>query len=180
MNALLPSDAAVAAIRETRPGFHARTCAEGRRYQYRIGTDASARSPFRCRYEWALGQPLDAGRLEAATATLLGVHDFGGFAVKSAARRHDRCDVRVARWTPRPDAPGVRLDIAADRFLHHMVRVIVATVVDVALGRRPVADVTAVLERRSGTRASALAPAEGLYFLSADYPESWFDLSEAA
>jgi tRNA pseudouridine38-40 synthase len=180
MNALLPSDAAVTAIREARPGFHARKCAEGRRYEYRIGTDESARSPFRSRYEWALGQPLDAERLAAATATLLGVHDFGGFAVKSASRRHDRCDIRVARWAPRPDVPGVRLDIAADRFLHHMVRVIVATVVDVALGRRSVADVVAVLERQSGARASALAPAEGLYFLSADYPESWFDLSEAA
>ena len=55
--------------------------------------------------------------------------------------------MRVARWSPRADAPGYRLEIAADRFLHHMVRMIVATLVEVGLDRRPADDITRILER---------------------------------
>ena len=179
MNALLPDDCFVLAVREARPGFHARKCADERRYEYRIGADPEARSPFRRRFEWPLGRELPVGELDRLAGTLLGWHDFGGFAVRSGHRPHTRCEVRVARWEPRTDAPGVRFRIAADRFLHHMVRLLTATMVDTALGRRPGDDVTRLLARESGLRASPPAPAQGLYFVSAGYPESWFDLHPA-
>lgn len=180
MNALAPPDCFVAAVREARPGFHARKCAVERRYEYRIGTDALARSPFRRPFEWALGLPLEAAALNGVSAVLRGRHDFGAFAVKSAVRPHTRCEVRLLEWTARPEGAGVRLEIAADRFLHHMVRIVTATVVDAALGRRPPHDLTRLLERAPGVRASAPAPAAGLYFLSARYPETWFEPCEAA
>src|SRR5262245_17268093 len=61
LNGHLPSDCWVAAAREMKPGFHARTCAKARRYRYVIGSDEGARSPFRRRYEWALAESLDHG-----------------------------------------------------------------------------------------------------------------------
>jgi tRNA pseudouridine38-40 synthase len=180
LNALLPEDCRVESVREARAGFHARKAALERRYEYRIGTDESARSPFRVHFEWALDQPLDPAILDAASAPLLGCHDFGAFAVRSGHRPHTRCEVRLARWRERDDAPGVRFEIAADRFLHHMVRMLTATLVDVASARRPATDVDRLLARERGVRSSPLAPARGLYFLSAVYPESWFELPEAA
>ncbi|MGE0552417.1 MAG: tRNA pseudouridine(38-40) synthase TruA [Gemmatimonadales bacterium] len=180
MNALLPNDCCVSDVREARAGFHARKCALERRYEYRIGTDQSARSPFRRRYEWALGLPLELGRLQAAARPLLGQHSFGAFAVKSHLRPHTRCEVRRASWSARTDAAGVRFEVAADRFLHHMVRILTATMVDVALERRPAEDLTRLLAGDPAVRASAPAPPEGLYFVQATYPETWFDLSEAA
>jgi len=180
MNALLPNDCCVSDVREARAGFHARKCAVERRYEYRIGTDESARSPFRCRYEWALGQPLDLARLQAAARPLVGRHEFGAFAVKGHLRPHTRCEVRRAAWSARVDATGVRLEVAADRFLHHMVRILTSTMVDVALGRRPLDDMNRLLVGEPGVRASAPAPPEGLFFVEAIYPDTWFDLSEAA
>ena len=56
LNALLPRDIWVAALSEMRAGFHARKHAEGRRYRYDIGCDDGASSPFRRKYEWALGR----------------------------------------------------------------------------------------------------------------------------
>jgi tRNA pseudouridine38-40 synthase len=179
MNALLPEDCFVAAVREARPSFHARKCADERRYEYRIGADLEAHSPFRRRFEWALGRDVSASELDRLSASVVGPHDFGAFAVRSGNRAHTRCHVRLARWEPRADAPGVRFRIAADRFLHHMVRLLTSTLVDAALGRRPADDVGRLLAREPGVRASPPAPAHGLYFVSAVYPESWFDLPAA-
>jgi tRNA pseudouridine38-40 synthase len=179
LNALLPDDCFAAAVREARAGFHARRCAMERRYEYRIGTDGAARSPFRVRWEWALDRPLDPEALTRISEELVGRHDFGAFAVRSGHRPHTRCDLRVARWTGRADGAGVRLEIAADRFLHHMVRIVTATVVDVALGRRDPGDVRRLLARDPGARASAPAPAAGLFFVNARYPETWFEPSAA-
>jgi tRNA pseudouridine38-40 synthase len=179
MNALLPDDCYIPAVREARSSFHARKCADERRYEYRIGVDRDARSPFRRHFEWALGRELSVTDLDRLAAPVLGPHDFGSFAVKSGHRPHTRCDVRAARWEPRSDAAGVRFTVAADRFLHHMVRLLTATMVDVALGRRPSEDVGRLLARDPGVKPSPPAPAQGLYFVHAVYADSWFDLTAA-
>jgi tRNA pseudouridine38-40 synthase len=51
-----------------------------------------------------------------------------------------------------------------------MVRMLVGTMVDIGLGRRPVADMSALLLRGDNLETSPPAPAEGLYFVSATYP----------
>jgi tRNA pseudouridine38-40 synthase len=174
MNGLLPADCWVAAARPARPGFHARTCASARRYRYLIGTDESGRSPFRRRYEWALGEPLDSSALAAAAATLPGEHDFGAFSVRSSPRAHKRCRIAAAAWAERPDGSGQRFEIAADRFLHHMVRMLVGTMADIGLHRRAPEDMSRLLALDPAVRTSPPAPAEGLYFVAADYPAEWF------
>lgn len=174
LNALLPGDCWVQSVREMKPGFHARTCAVGRRYRYVIGTDAGAASPFRRRYEWALGQPLDRESLGAAASRLTGEHDFDAFSRRSSPRAHKRCRIRTSQWIERPAGPGLVFEIAADRFLHHMVRMLVGTMVDIGLGRRAVSDMNRLLALDSGIRTSPKAPAQGLFFVAADYPAEWF------
>lgn len=174
LNALLPGDCWVMDIRETAPGFHARKSAAGRRYRYVVGTDEAAHSPFRRGWEWALTRPLRFGRLTHAAADLTGEHDFRAFAVKSGPRPHYRCTVREAVWRERQDAPGVVFEIAADRFLHHMVRFLVGTMVDIGLERRPPSDMAALLRRTENDETSPPAPPQGLFFLSAEYSEQWF------
>ncbi len=174
VNALLPPDMWVVSCREMRPGFHARTKATERRYRYLIGTDSTARSPFRRRFEWALGEPLDTGALRQAAAVLAGEHDFGGFSVRSSPRNHKRCRISRAEWTARTNCSGVVFEIAADRFLHHMVRMLVGTMVDIARGRRSVDDMTRLLDLDPGVRTSPPAPPQGLYFVSAAFSAEWY------
>jgi tRNA pseudouridine38-40 synthase len=157
-----------------KPGFHARTRAKGRHYRYVVGTDLGAASPFRRRYEWALGKSPDAGLLEAAAEMLLGEHDFEAFSVRRSPARHRRSRIRVARWVERPAKSGLVFEIAADRFLHHMVRMLVGTMVDIGLGRRALSDMTRLLALDPGVRTSPPAPAEGLFFVAAEYPTEWF------
>lgn len=173
MNALLPTDCWVESIREAPTGFHARKCATERRYYYDVGTTEAAASPFRAPYEWALGRALDQPALHRATGCLPGGHDFAALAVKSSARPDTRCDIRYARWIPLGDREGFRFEVGANRFLHHMVRILVGTMVDIGLGRRPVDDLSGLLDGHPGLRASPPAPAQGLFFAAAVYPAGW-------
>jgi tRNA pseudouridine38-40 synthase len=77
-----------------------------------------------------------------------------------------------AKWQRRDDAKGFIFEIEADRFLHRMVRFLVGTLVDVGRGRRPPDDISRLLGQTSNAETSPPAPPEGLYFVSARYPDS--------
>lgn len=174
LNALLPRDCWIERVAEMRPGFHARKAARSRRYEYLIGTDESAGSPFRRPYEWALGRKLDSTSMAFAAAQIEGSHDFRPFAAKGPTRPHYRCVIGRAEWSRRREVPGLRFEIEADRFLHHMVRMLVGTMVDIGLDRRPVTDMEALLARTDNTETSPPAPPQGLFFLAAEYPAEWY------
>jgi tRNA pseudouridine38-40 synthase len=170
LNAILPEDVWVATAHEMRPEFHARYSATARRYSYYVGTDDAAHSPFRRRTEYPFDFPLDKTALRAAAEPLVGAHSFRAFAVKGTAPDSDEhhCDVRVARWEDRPG--GLVFEIEANRFLHHMVRFLVGTMLDVASGRRPLDDVTKLLDATDNQDVSAPAPANALFLDAVKYP----------
>ena len=170
LNGLLPREIWVRQVHLMRPGFDARRSATSRRYRYLIGTDEAAASPFRRPYEWALGHTLDVGALESAAAALAGEHSFRGLAAAGANTTHYQCRVALAHWAPRADGAGMMFTVEADRFLHHMVRFIVGTMVDIALGRRPPADFPRLLAASDNLAASPPAPPQGLYLEAVRYP----------
>jgi tRNA pseudouridine38-40 synthase len=174
LNAVLPDDVWVAAAFEMRPEFHARYSAISRRYVYQVGTDDAAHSPFRRRTELAFEFPLDRSALNAAATALVGVHSFRAFAVKGTAPEADehRCDVRVARWDDRPG--GMMFEIEANRFLHHMVRFLVGTMLDVASGRRPLTDIERLLDASDNDEVSPPAPPNALFLEAVQYPAEMY------
>jgi tRNA pseudouridine38-40 synthase len=170
LNAVLPRDVRCAAVHEMAPEFHARHSATERQYRYLIGTDADAGSPFRYNREWPLQRAPELDLLLAEAAALCGEHAFRAFAVKGTAGPDDdhRCTVRVCQWEPRPG--GVSLVIASNRFLHHMVRFLVGTMVEVGTGRRPAGTIERLLQSTSNLDVSPPAPACGLYLERVSYP----------
>jgi len=170
MNALLPDDVWVAAAHAMRPEFHARFSATARRYAYLVGTDDEARSPFRRAWEHAVTRPLDRVALDASAAAVRGDHCFRAFAVKGTAPEHDhhRCIVAEAHWEERPG--GLVFHVEANRFLHHMVRFLVGTMLDVALGRRPADDVPRLLAADANDEVSPPAPPHALFLDAVRYP----------
>lgn len=168
-NALLPSDCWAAEVHEMVPGFHARRSALTRSYRYAVGTDDASASPFRRPYEWALQRPLDLGRLEAAAEVIRGEHAFEAFSVRGQDKPHYRCRLIRAEWRNR-NGLGAEFQVEGDRFLHHMVRMLVGTMVDIALGRRDPGDMERLLGTVDNQDTSPPAPPEGLYFVRARYP----------
>jgi tRNA pseudouridine38-40 synthase len=170
LNATLPADVWVAAAHEMHPEFHARYSAVARRYTYVVGTDEEAASPFRRPHELVELQPLDRELLDKAARLILGEHSFRAFAVQGTAPERDehRCDVRVARWRDRPG--GLSFEIEANRFLHHMVRFLVGTMLEVARGRRSLESLRALLDASDNRDVSPPAPAHALFLDGVDYP----------
>jgi tRNA pseudouridine38-40 synthase len=174
MNAVLPDDVWVAAVHEMRSGFHARFDAVARRYTYYVGTDDAAHSPFRRWREWPVTRPLDVPALAQAAERIVGEHAFRAFAVRGTAPEADdhRCAVRVAMWRERPG--GLAFEVESNRFLHHMVRFLVGTMVDIASGRRSLADIDALLAAADNRGVSAPAPAHALFLDRVSYPAALY------
>jgi tRNA pseudouridine38-40 synthase len=170
LNAVLPHDVWVEAVHAMRDDFHARYSARARRYSYYVGTDEASASPFRRRTEWGLTKPLDRSALDAAAAELTGEHCFRAFAVRGTAPAGDdhRCHVREARWRERHG--GLVFEVEANRFLHHMVRFLVGTMVDVSLGKRPASDVAMLLAADTNDEVSVPAPPHALFLDRVEYP----------
>ena len=171
LSALLPGDMRVVKVGRAPVDFDARRNATSRRYRYVVGCDNTAYSPFRRPYEWALGLPLDGQLLRDTCAMISGEHDFRGYCAVGQEKPHYRCTVTTAEWQERCDVEGFIFEVEANRFLHHMVRFLVGTMVDVARGRRPVLDVSRLLAEKNNKNASPPAPPEGLYLLGARYPQ---------
>jgi tRNA pseudouridine38-40 synthase len=174
LNAVLPPDVWVAAVWEMRPGFHARYSATSRCYSYYVGTDEEARSPFRRRWEWAIGRGLDRAVLDASARAIRGEHCFRAFAVQGTAPPHDdhRCTVLHAAWRDRPG--GLVFEIEANRFLHRMVRFLVGTMVEAATGRRSPESVAELLAAPDNRETSPPAPPHGLFLEAVRYPRDLY------
>jgi tRNA pseudouridine38-40 synthase len=161
-----------------RDEFHARYSATARGYSYYVGTDEEAQSPFRRRTEWGVLRPLARDALDRAAGFLPGDHSFRAFAVRGTAPPDDdhHCEIRRAEWRERPG--GLVFQIEANRFLHHMVRFLVGTMIEAALGRRPASDVESLLSAADNSDVSAPAPAHALFLDRVSYPAELY-LSEA-
>jgi tRNA pseudouridine38-40 synthase len=170
MNAILPDDVWIAAAFEMREEFHPRYSAIARSYSYFVGTDDFASSPFRRTHELVWRKPLDLPRMRSAAAALPGNHCFRAFAVKGTAPDTDdhRCTVSRATWTEREG--GLRFDITADRFLHHMVRFLVGTMLEVGEGRREPEAISELLSESDNSKVSQPAPPHALFLERVEYP----------
>jgi tRNA pseudouridine38-40 synthase len=157
-----------------RAEFHARYSAVSRSYRYLVGTDADAESPFRAPFELAWRRPLDIRVLGEGANLIIGDHCFRGFAVKGTAPETDdhRCVVREASWAERDG--GLSFSITANRFLHHMVRFLVGTMLDVATGKRDLAVIRELLEAGDNREVSPPAPPHALYLANVEYPRELY------
>jgi tRNA pseudouridine38-40 synthase len=171
INGNTPRDMWIRTAATAPENFHARKSATARRYRYVVGCDAGAVSPFRRPFEWALGQPLDGDLLQAAADAIQGEHDFTALSAVGQEKPHYRCRITTAEWTERQNQEGFTFTVEADRFLHRMVRFLVGVMVDVGRARRPLEDITHLLQSDTNREASKPAPPEGLYFVAAHYPD---------
>jgi len=166
LNGVLPKDISVRRCALVDAGFHSRFDATGRSYMYCIQNRA-ARSALVGRFAWHVPAQLDLGRMRCAATVLVGTHDFAAFG--RPARRGlstVRCVRRilVRRWRGM-----VLVSIEGNAFLRHMVRALVATLVQVGLGRLPVGEVGDILASGDPDRCPSIAPAKGLCLMRVDY-----------
>ena len=158
INALLPPDIAVRSAQSVPAGFNARRDARRREYAYHVAFDHHALSR---RYAVHVRGRLDLDALQEGASRLLGRHDFTSFCVAAREKENRCCHVFECVW--KPVDSGLRLEIAADRFLRAMVRSIVGTLLQVGRGARDYRDISGILEARDRGCAGPTAPPHGLF-----------------
>jgi tRNA pseudouridine38-40 synthase len=168
VNRFLPDDIAVREAVEETADFHARFSAGGKWYRYRIFT-APVRSPAFTRTAWHIRQELDFEAMSAAARFFIGRHDFAAFRTTS-------CDARttvreITAFDLQREGDLITIDVRGSGFLRHMVRIIVGTLVEIGLHRRPAEDIARLLARDPQLRAGVNAPPQGLCLMEVYYPE---------
>lgn len=163
---LVPADILIKDIRQVSPHFNARFSAIARRYSYRM---FFGRDIFR-EHEWQVSFKLDRQVMDAAAATFLGTHDFSSFCRTASLKEAGNvCEVDLCafEWQERSAIFQVR----ANRFLHHMVRIMVGTLAEIGRGNRPLESMGPVLAARDRSQAGCMAPAQGLFLEEVYYPD---------
>ena len=170
LNALLPAAVRVLDAREAPPGFDARRWARGKRYAYLIDRGVPA-DPFLRRHAWHVPFALDVGAMAAAARAVRGKHDFSAFCAAAGRDRRPVCTIRSVRVVTH--RRRLALWISGDSFLHHMVRNIVGSLVEVGRGAQGPGWIAELLQGRDRRQAGPTAPAHGLMLVRVLYrPEA--------
>jgi len=157
LNAALPQDLAVRALRPAPAGFDPRRDAIWRVYRYRIRT-AGDRRPSGRRRTLEIGDRLDLVAMRAAAAELTGERDFASL----GSDRNGRTVRNVAEVAIVARGSSVEIRVTANAFLRRMVRSIVALLLEVGRGGLSPADVAGLLRQGSRALHGRAAPAHGL------------------
>jgi tRNA pseudouridine38-40 synthase len=166
MNARLPDDIAVRSASLMLEDFHARYAAKGKLYQYRI-LNRPERPALERAYVWHVYKPLALEPMREAAAFLVGPHDFSSFEGTLSDNEDPIC--RLERLAITHHDHFVLIEAYADRFLKHMVRNIVGTLVEVGTGNRRATSLQEVLSVKDRTKAGRTAPPQGLFLMRVDY-----------
>ena len=167
VNTHLPNDIAVKWAKNVTDDFHARFSATARRYRYLIYNH-----PFRSAIlNHGLShyhQQLDADKMHQAAQSLLGENDFSAF-------RASQCQSRtpwrnIHHITVSRQGNYIIVDIQANAFVHHMVRNIVGSLIEVGAGNKAIEWIAELLASKNRTLAAATAKPNGLYLVDVIYP----------
>jgi tRNA pseudouridine38-40 synthase len=193
LNRTLPASIRILETKTAQSAFHARHSAVAKTYEYRIFRGEIC-PPFLARYVYACLWDLDFEKLRASARLFEGEHDFRSFAASDPdLSERERAGVieetdadtcfRIAPfsalrtiyascWEEQPDVAGGMLvyRVRGNGFLHHMVRNLVGTMIEVGRGELAVEEISRILAARNRSEAGPTAPARGLFLHSVEYP----------
>jgi tRNA pseudouridine38-40 synthase len=182
LNRTLPASIRILEIQEMPEHFHARHSAVAKTYEYRIFRGPLC-SPFLAPFVHHCQWKLDMALLCEAASQVVGEHDFTSLAAvdpdENSRSSQDSgfpppTNIRTifsSTWTELPDDLLV-YRVRGNGFLHHMVRNLVGTMLEIARGQFAPGSMDAIIAARSRAAAGATAPARGLFLHSVEYPEA--------
>lgn len=176
VNANLPDDIAVRWVKQVDDSFHARFSATARRYRYiiyngsfRPGILKSGLSHYH--------HPLDEKLMQQAGQYIIGEQDFTSFRALHCQANSPIRTIEYLNITRR--ANFIIIDIKANAFLHHMVRNIAGSLIEIGRGKQPIDWLATLLTLKDRAQAAATAKPGGLYLVEVDYPQQ-FELPRPA
>lgn len=164
LNNKLPPDIAITACEQTSDDFHARFCAVGKEYTYRV-RQGGIRNPFEATrvLHYPYKTALDTAKMNAAAKLLIGEHDFASYCAAEAVKRLDSTVRTVYDCTVTQNDGVAEITVSGNGFLYNMVRIIAGTLIEVSEGKRGKRDIIDSLNNPDRSKAGRTLPPHGLY-----------------
>jgi len=150
--------------------FSARFSATARQYRYVISNRRARPAILNSLVSWRYGA-IDEEAMHRAAQALTGEHDFSSFRSAACQADHARRNVHYVNVHRKDDF--IFIDIAANAFLHHMVRNIVGSLLMIGQNEKPEDWIAELIDLEDRTQAGPTAPAGGLYMVKVTYPEKY-------
>ena len=164
INGILKPDIRIKNIEKCTDDFHARFDAKIRYYRYQLSQNPTA---INRAFAWQIFFPINITVMQEGAKIIAGIKDFKSFCkIKSNVKNH-LCDISISRWLFKDDL--LIYEIAANRFLHGMVRAIVGTLVDLGRGQIDLGCLKKVITSGDRTQVLTAAPAHGLFLEKIEY-----------
>ena len=144
--------------------FHSRFSAIKRNYIYNIST---MHDIFNQEYEWYLKFEVNRKILDECSQIILKKKDFKNFCKLTSQKENNFCKIYVSKWMFKNDS--LKYNIKADRFMHHMVRFLIGTMIEVARGRYTIGQFESLFTENNSEISVAKAPAKGLFLNNIEF-----------
>jgi tRNA pseudouridine38-40 synthase len=161
----LPEDIGVYSCKNASERFHARLNAKEKTYCYRVwNTDAPC--VFVRKYVYRDMRSVDVDKMRDAAQLFVGLHDFSAFCANTKMKKST--ERYISAFSVERIDNEIRFTVTGNGFLHHMVRIMVGTLLEIGRGER---EVSSISDLFGGARADAgeLIPACGLCLMEVSY-----------
>ncbi len=165
INTYLPKDVVVKSAKRVPDKFHSRYSAKSKVYRYTI-FNSKNRSAIGRNYCLHYSAYLDVEKMQKASKSLMGKHDFSAFKSKSEVLSSVRT---VMKLDIRKKGNFLTITIEADGFLYKMVRSIVGTLLEVGKGKMTIAEFNKIVKSGKRAKAGDTVTANGLCLLKVKY-----------
>ncbi|MFC1594698.1 tRNA pseudouridine(38-40) synthase TruA [Candidatus Omnitrophota bacterium] len=166
VNAVLPGDIAVRRVGQVPIEFHARFDATSKLYRYTI-LNAYEKTVFDRDYYYCCPYALDLGLMRKEAKALVGKHDFKSFQAAGKVEKNSVRTIHSIKITKK--GSFLYFDLAADGFLHKMVRSIVGTLIDIGRGRFSKGSMNRIIRAKNRKNAGETLPSKGLCLVEVKY-----------
>ena len=170
LNSLMPLDIVFKKCDIVDENFHVRYSAKGKWYRYRVSLDRFV-DPFKRLYTGHYPYPVDVEKMKKASFDLLGTHDFTSFAASGGQIKNKVRTMFYVNIQKDKQNNEIVFDFICSGFLYNMVRILVAMLLEIGRGKRPVNDIPRVIMAQDREQVRETAQASGLFLYHVFYED---------
>ncbi|MCR5701411.1 MAG: tRNA pseudouridine(38-40) synthase TruA [Lachnospiraceae bacterium] len=168
INGYLPKDIRIISCESCSDRFHARLNASEKIYQYRIDTSAYG-NPFLRDTTHHVPEKLDMDAMKKGAALLIGTHDFKSFCSNKRMKKSSVRTIYDVTFDYSKEQELLSITFRGNGFLYNMVRIMVGTLIEIGLNKRPAESITEALDGCDRALAGHTAPPNGLFLMDVLY-----------
>ena len=168
LNSMMPLDIVFRKSEIVNKNFHVRYSTTGKWYRYRVSLDKFT-NPFKRFYTGHYPYPVDVSKMQQAAKDLLGTHDFTSFAASGGQIKNKIRTMYYVNVQEDKKENEVIFDFICSGFLYNMVRILVAMLLEIGNGKRPINDVPRIIKAKNRQEVRETAQANGLFLYHVFY-----------